>query len=458
MKMLWTAGLGLATLGITFLSFEADARACGGCFAPPETPTVVTDHRMILSVSKDQTSLYDQFRYQGDPSAFAWVLPIVGTVQIGLSSDQLFNSIDQRTQTTIQAPPLNCPARPNNCDSNRGSGASASDSAQDAGVSVLAREVVGPYETVQLRSTDPEALGKWLTDNKFSVPEDVKPVIAQYVAEKFDFLALKLIPGKGVNDMKPVRVTTPGAAAVLPLRMVAAGTGAVVGVTLWVVAEGRYQPQNFPSFRIEDSELAWDWTQNRSNYSDLRKTKTDAGGGKTWEIESSTALAQNTLYLPLSQSANGDYAGYSPIKDAQGKITKTAEDVYNEDMATLFKGIPANVSRVTRIRADLARTALATDLLLSASSDQALLPNNRIATKEVSPPLCPVFSDCAVVGTAPRDEAAAQTAANSGFVSGGKPLCTVSSTARNDLGTPTSIVLMAGFVGLAWTRSRRKQR
>ena len=29
----------------------SDAAACGGCFAPPENPTVVTDHRMALSIS-----------------------------------------------------------------------------------------------------------------------------------------------------------------------------------------------------------------------------------------------------------------------------------------------------------------------------------------------------------------------------------------------------------------------
>ena len=53
----------------------------------------------------------------------------------------------------------------------------------------------------------------------------ILPVIDAYVAEGFNFLALKLVPGQGVDSMRPVRVTTPGAAATLPLRMVAAGTG-----------------------------------------------------------------------------------------------------------------------------------------------------------------------------------------------------------------------------------------
>ena len=48
---------------------ERDARACGGCFHPPtETDSVITDHRMVLTVSSTQTTLYDQIRYQGNPA------------------------------------------------------------------------------------------------------------------------------------------------------------------------------------------------------------------------------------------------------------------------------------------------------------------------------------------------------------------------------------------------------
>src|SRR3954470_4420989 len=76
---------------------ESDARACGACFHPPpnpnETPSVVTDHRMILSISSQQTTLYDQIRYDGSPSSFAWVLPISGAATVGLSSDVVFSTL-----------------------------------------------------------------------------------------------------------------------------------------------------------------------------------------------------------------------------------------------------------------------------------------------------------------------------------------------------------------------------
>src|SRR6516165_3914400 len=90
-----------------------DARACGGCFHPPVPPTQVasdiTDERMLLAVSTTQTTLYDQIRYAGSPSSFAWVLPIRGTVTIGLSADVLFDSIDALTTTQIEPPASSCP-------------------------------------------------------------------------------------------------------------------------------------------------------------------------------------------------------------------------------------------------------------------------------------------------------------------------------------------------------------
>ena len=226
------AALAAIAISGSFMALEGDASACGGCFIPTENPTVVTDHRMILSVSKDQSTLYDQIKYSGSPSSFAWVLPISGTVEVGLSADIVFQALDGMTQTQISPPPQNCPPPPDCGNRNAGVAApSAAGGAEDTGgVTVTKREVVGPYETVQLKATDPGALATWLAKNGFNVPADVQPVVDQYVNEKFDFLALKLVPGKTVQDMRPVRVTTKGASSVLPLRMVAAGTGSTVGI------------------------------------------------------------------------------------------------------------------------------------------------------------------------------------------------------------------------------------
>jgi MYXO-CTERM domain-containing protein len=465
-------------------ALEREASACGGCFSPPpsptENPTVVSDHRMILTIAKEQSTLYDQIKYSGNPSSFAWVLPISGTVDVGLSADIVFSTLDGITRTSITAPPRNCPPPPQ-CNNRNAAFGSASDSAgtaADAGapsVQVTKQEVVGPYETVQLKATDANALQQWLATNGFSVPADVQPVINQYVTEHFDFLALKLVPGKSVQDMRPVRVTTKGANAVLPLRMVAAGTGATVGISLWVVSEGRYEPQNFPSFYIPTSDIAWDWNANKSNYAELRAEKTTTSNGRGWETESSTLLypqqveaaIKGTYYTPYPypggptapdsgtqidpQEQNAQVA-YDPVKDAQGTILKTAVQVRAEDLAALFYGIPVSTSRITRMRADLAHAALTDDLIMTASKDQAVLSNVRQLTNEIGQPQCPIYSadGCSQVGTAPRDEAEAR-ATGSGSESFS---C---SSGGNSGSSPLWLGAGLGYLAFAIVRAKRRR-
>jgi hypothetical protein len=467
-------GAAIAIAG-TFTVLEGRASACGGCFIPTENPTVVTDHRMILSVSKDQSTLYDQIKYAGNPSSFAWVLPISGTVEVGLSADIVFQALDGMTQTQITPPPRNCPPPPDCGFKNAGVSASApseAGGADNGGVTVTKVEVVGPYETVQLKATDPAALAAWLAKNGFNVPADVQPVVDQYVNEKFDFLALKLIPGKTVQDMRPVRVTTKGASSVLPLRMVAAGTGATVGIGLWVVAEGRYETQNFPSFVIPTTDIAWDWTQNKSNYTELRAEKTTAGAGKAWEIESSilvpTSNVQNAVLNGYYYNGNGGGGGapapapvdpeaqaqqaYLPVLDAQGAVVKTAQQVRTEDLATLFNGVPTGSARVTRMRADLAHAALSADLVMTASQDQTELSNLRQLTKELNEPLCPVYNGCDQTGQAPRSEAISR--ANAG--NGGNETFGCSTSSRTS--SPAWLGLGGGFLALALVKAARRRR
>src|SRR5580658_6403038 len=180
-------GLSIATSGLA-LAPERDARACGGCFHPPtQTVSDITDERMLLATSTTQSTLYDQIQYSGSPSSFAWVLPIQGTVTVGLSADVLFDSIDTLTATQIVPPESTCPPP---CFFPGNSGTAASGSLSGAGapsgtVTVTKQENVGPYATVQLHSTDGSALNNWLAQNGYNVAADVAPVIAAYITEGF---------------------------------------------------------------------------------------------------------------------------------------------------------------------------------------------------------------------------------------------------------------------------------
>jgi hypothetical protein len=497
----FVAMFAIAAATAASLGVERDAEACGGCFVPPnEIESVITDERMIFSISKDQTTLYDQIQYSGAPSSFAWVLPIKGTVTVGLSADIMFNLIDQNlTASQVVQPPVDCPPSPA-CDSlgfngstTGGTTGGTAEVTGAGGVQVLAQEQVGPYETVQLHSTDGSALTNWLTSHGYLIAADVVPVIAAYVADQFDFLALKLVPGKGVQSMQPVRVTSQGAALSLPLRMVAVGTGATTGISIWVVSDGRWEPQNFPFFLITDSELTWNWTVENgvnggsSNYETVRLQKENALKGRGWQIESSLELSQVTIEQELSQaiqfnsfttspvggylSAGGssaedagaeggafageaglDGGGEAAVSDAGAEFeagsVPAQQQAASQDLAVLFAGIAGPNVRITRMRSDVAHSALTVDMVLQASADQSELTNLHYPANQTGQPVCPVYNgNCEQTGLLPRDQAVAAANQSSGC-----------SASRLKAGSWTSTAIALGLIGLGALRSRSRRR
>jgi MYXO-CTERM domain-containing protein len=474
-----TLALGM-TVAATALALvgEHDASACGGCFHPPtQNVSDITDERMLLAVSTTQTTLYDQIRYSGSPSSFAWVLPIHGTVQVGLSADVLFDSIDTLTETQIIPPEQNCPGPPA-C--GYGGSSAATFTTSNAGaaipppVTVLKQQNVGPYATVQLQSTDASALNNWLAQNGFVIPAEVTPVIDEYVTEGFNFLAMKLLPDQGVQAMRPVRVTSPGASLSLPLRMAAVGTGASVGITIWVISDGRYEPQNFPTFRIDDAQLVWDFATSSSNYTTLRVQYEAALGNKAWEIESSLALNEQLITNVINSGGQtyGTYSGglgptyvsdpsqdYLPVGDPDAGpdagSSETAEQVRDDDVAALFAGMMGPTVRVTRMRSDIIHAAMTADLVMQAATDQSQLSNVRNVTRSVNLN-CPVYNPCSVGASTPGGSSGASTARGEGSApSSGGWGC--AAAPQSSAGGPLALAGILGLAVLGASRRRKSQ-
>jgi hypothetical protein len=71
--------------------------------------------------------------------------------------------------------------------------------------------------------------------------------------------------------------------------MVSAGTGDHVAITLYVIAEGRYEASGFNNnVNVDFSGMTWDWhnnidtSQGESNYPSLRVQALAAGDGRNW--------------------------------------------------------------------------------------------------------------------------------------------------------------------------------
>src|SRR6185312_8992582 len=137
------------------------------------------------------------------------------------------------------------------------------------------------------------------------------------------------------------------------------------------------------------SQLVWDWSTGSSNYASLRAAQEASLQHAAWELESSIDLSQqiitNTIlaggqydqygasaptsdatqdYLPIGNFSD---AGACEDGDAGGAVKgacETAEQVRSDDIAALFAGMSSSVIRVTRIRSDIAQSAMTVDLVL----------------------------------------------------------------------------------------------
>jgi MYXO-CTERM domain-containing protein len=436
----------LLALAVCSTAAERQASACGGCFNIKSAGTensVVTDHRMAFSVSPQQTVLWDQIKYSGNPKAFSWVLPVRSGAVVELSHDEWFAALDGLTSPAITGPVRNCgngAAGGGGCGGLAALGSKSSPSGSDlvggGSVQVISQSVVGPYDTVTVRSTDPHALETWLDVNGYTIPDSFRPTIAAYVSEGFDFIALRLQPGEGVQSMQPVRVVTQGADATLPLRMVAAGVGAQVGITLFVISEGRYEAQPpFSNTVVDDSQLIWRHVDNRSNYQELSQKLMQGGGGRTWLTEfagpASLLTSVNCRSLGCASSANGTggavtyYGGQTvadvylaqcrgkaglpcppassfeaSVDDASGNSAADAACSADpcsgfDDIDVALVGMHPLDTWVTRMRANLPSSALAEgDLHIQASQPQTQV-SNRHATDVFDDP---TYSPCGTKG------------------------------------------------------------
>lgn len=436
-----------AALAMFGMTHEADA--CGACIPPPSVNTVVTGHRMALSISPKQTVLWDQIEYSGAPESFAWVLPVKPGAIIQLSSDAWFDTLDAATNTQIFQPQISCVnggGGPSfGCGYAEDAAGRAFDSPESAGgqgpaVTVVSRGSVGPYSTVTLSTDTPGALNTWLTENGFALDPSTQPVVDKYIAEGFDFIALKLLPGADVQAMKPVRVLQQGANPTLPLRMVAIGTGANVALSLFLISEGRWEAKNFGNVVVPSNLISWDFKDDSSNYTALREKVLEGNNGATWltsfafqggllgQLEGlpgfgirtygnagAPVLADTIASAYVRQALNnGQLANEECISqfaniatsslmvtnpcpldkpfadasckpaesgaiDARSLVCGLLEAEPLDDVAVALNGLHPKDVWLTRIEANLPRTALGEDLLVQPATDQIAVDNLKVA-------------------------------------------------------------------------------
>jgi len=199
----WAVAAAASVLGIAATPSEADA--CGGFFCS-RSPVDQTAEHIIFTVNADHTvTAYVQIQYEGDKDNFAWIVPAPGVPALSADFPNLaMTGLDTATQPSYFKG-QGCAFPPPSAGGFGGAAATT-----PTGVTVLAKQSVGPFETVTLEGTSADVLVKWLNDNGYRVTNKMIPLIQPYVEGGMHFVAVKLQANKDVSDIQPMGMTYDG--------------------------------------------------------------------------------------------------------------------------------------------------------------------------------------------------------------------------------------------------------
>lgn len=349
-----TAGL-IAALAL-IAGPERRADACGACFGPPGTFTAVSNHRMVIALGVDETVLWDQFIYSGQPQDFAWVLPVPSPdVTVEIASERFVDTLDRETTPQV-SPALSECGGGAGCDGFGGGGFDETGSIIVPGVDVVDRSVVGPYDTSTINADDPRAMYTWLQANGYAFPDTAIATLDRYIEGGSSFIALRLAPGEDVTAMQPIRVRFRGFMGTFPLEMVTIGATGELELSLWVISEQRYEAANYPTVAVDQSQLVWDWATDTANYDEVFEAAIQDSGGRAWVVE-------------YAERLGGDLVG--PLKEAA-----------LEDFNIAATSLPAPY--VTRLRTRMLVDHIDQDLQLAPAADARDVPRTLYATRSIN--------------------------------------------------------------------------
>ena len=250
--------------------------------------------RILFVADGETVTTHVQIQYAGKADDFAWVLPVPATPELSVSHNELFRQLMFATQPffVLQwdedpdcgfGPPVFVRA----------------ETVEDGGstsVDVVSEGRVGPYETVVISSDDAGAIIDWLTDNDYRLGDLGADLLQPYVAEGFQFLALRLAANLDVGDLQPIAMTYPAENPGIPIRLTAVATEPNLSVLVWVLGEARAIPKNYLHAQINEALI--DWFNFGFNYPDVVTQAADEAGGQAFVTDYAgvASVMERTLF------------------------------------------------------------------------------------------------------------------------------------------------------------------
>ena len=293
------------------LAAPAPASACGGFFCDSAAPVVQQAERIIFSKNADGTvTAIVQIQYTGPSERFAWVLPVPGTPEVGVSSNVAFSALTSATAPSYQLTTRTegtC-RTPDFPDAGFADAGAVFDAGADGGsspVTVLGEGSVGPFDWVLISldpmATDPaDAAVTWLTGNSYDVPASGRDLLGPYLADGMNLIAFRLTKQATAGDIQPIRLTYEAPCAMIPIKLTAVATQPDLPVLVWVLGSSRAVPTNYLSLRLNDALI--NWFAPLSNYDAVVGAAADEAGGQGFVTEMSARTSTVPSLLPDLQA------------------------------------------------------------------------------------------------------------------------------------------------------------
>jgi len=259
--------------------------------------------RIVFAVDAEAGTVdaHIQIVYQGTAEEFAWVVPVQAVPELFVSTDQLFQVVEWQT-----APQFWLEWREEGtCDwaaGGWGESVTEDDASVNAGggdggdVVVVDQAQVGPYDTVTLQASDADALLGWLQDNSYDLPDDLTPVLANYIDETGYFVALKLQSDKDAGDITPLGMRYEAEKPSIPIVLTSIAAVPDMRLQVTVFGDDRFVPESY--LHVQINEAAIDWLDYGSNYDQVISQAADEAGGHAFatDFAGSTENFQGWLY------------------------------------------------------------------------------------------------------------------------------------------------------------------
>ena len=320
-----------AFLLIFVVASSQSAYACGGLFCQ-NSPVDQNAERIIFTQNGNGTvTAIIQIQYTGFAEDFSWILPLpeaitADALEVPDTATNAFLEIETATNPVFIAPP------PPPCAQVVFEFESAAEEMSDdaSEVEVFASGEVGPFGFDVIGSEDPMALINWLRDNAYRVTPEMEPLINVYVEEQFVFLAMRLLPDQGVQDIQPIQVTYPSEKPMIPLRLTAVAANPNMAVLTWFFANAQAIPTNYAHMEIPDETITF-FTGGGHNYRQRLSETADQFNGRAFITEFAGPTRETNFNDPLLVELSQQYSYLTRLNTVISPEEMTVDPIFDFD-------------------------------------------------------------------------------------------------------------------------------